>query len=594
MRKLNLIGFLVMFLLVATTSYAAVNFNNLESIYNSNAQWQGQWALKDSPTFKNLNVTDVLVVNGTIISGNLTINGSVDCTGISGSDYNLCNVTGSKYVIVNPSGNVLDVNETILNATYVNKNGDIINGNLIVTGNFSVLGDVVNLTVDNANVNGTILPGLDNLFDVGSAVLQWGTGFFGTDVIVNGQSVCLADGTNCQADIDTRWTTTAPYLYNDSTNIYYNETKLNQTIDSKKPIPIWANNSNEVFINPIFPQFVNITNLRIGQIINFTKDAGATIEMSGATLGLKQRTGGGTIQMQSDSIRWYDSTGTVQRSEWLNSANQLVWSTPGLPKGILALPDFRIGGTTPATLYANVTSKNVELGNNLFVYQNATINGTSLTVNGTEVCLADGTNCQSTPTGINETFANATYLRLDTANDPLTGDLDVGIGNNVIIQNGGTLFIPASGGPATPPLSIGSTTTGLYNKGGALAMTVSSQDAAVFSGGSGQGTLSVNSLAQNVWKYSAYNQGFTASMRGYVGYSTSTAVLGDIFNVRKDSSINMNEGSGNTTFHNGAFVLNNNLTIDNTSQITFRNSTDSVRGRIFWNETADVLTIKVN
>ena len=56
-----------------------------------------------------------------------------------------------------------------------------------------------------------------------------------TGIWVNGIPVCLSNGTNCVSSIgDTQKATTGDYLYNDSAVIYFNETQLNITIDSRE------------------------------------------------------------------------------------------------------------------------------------------------------------------------------------------------------------------------------------------------------------------------------------------------------------------------------------------------------------------------
>ncbi|MFC1666163.1 hypothetical protein ACFLZF_00405 [Nanoarchaeota archaeon] len=57
----------------------------------------------------------------------------------------------------------------------------------------------------------------------------------GTSLKVSGKEVCLEDGTNCPSGVsDTQKTTAGIYLYNDTNTIYFNETELNDTIDSRE------------------------------------------------------------------------------------------------------------------------------------------------------------------------------------------------------------------------------------------------------------------------------------------------------------------------------------------------------------------------
>jgi hypothetical protein len=50
-------------------------------------------------------------------------------------------------------------------------------------------------------LHGYIIPASDNTFDFGISSQKWKNGYFGTDVIVGTQSVCLEDGTNCPAGV---------------------------------------------------------------------------------------------------------------------------------------------------------------------------------------------------------------------------------------------------------------------------------------------------------------------------------------------------------------------------------------------------------
>ncbi len=66
-------------------------------------------------------------------------------------------------------------------------------------------------------VAGNVGPSSTDAYDIGSPSLSWaniyasGTAFIGTDAVVSGHSVCLANGTNCPADTtDFNWTYNAP------------------------------------------------------------------------------------------------------------------------------------------------------------------------------------------------------------------------------------------------------------------------------------------------------------------------------------------------------------------------------------------------
>ncbi len=67
-------------------------------------------------------------------------------------------------------------------------------GNLFVNTN-TTLGDAAtDVVVFNARVQSDVVPSADNTYDLGSATLRWGSGYFGTSVVV-GTSVSLVAGT---------------------------------------------------------------------------------------------------------------------------------------------------------------------------------------------------------------------------------------------------------------------------------------------------------------------------------------------------------------------------------------------------------------
>ena len=66
-------------------------------------------------------------------------------------------------------------------------NGSLtIDDNLIVLGNLSVFGDETVFNVTTLSINGSLLPRLDNKFDIGPAILRWKDLFFSNNLFGNG------------------------------------------------------------------------------------------------------------------------------------------------------------------------------------------------------------------------------------------------------------------------------------------------------------------------------------------------------------------------------------------------------------------------
>ena len=71
------------------------------------------------------------------------------------------------------------------------------NGNVRIQGNLDVLGNLTSLSVENLNINGSIIPEQDSSFTIGNTTHRYQYIYVSDDIYVNGLSVCLEDGTNC-------------------------------------------------------------------------------------------------------------------------------------------------------------------------------------------------------------------------------------------------------------------------------------------------------------------------------------------------------------------------------------------------------------
>jgi len=169
-------------------------------------------------------------------------------------------------------------------ANYLDKDeGGAIDGSLIVNGNFTLIGAYLNATVTNQYLNGSFLPEITDLFDLGSSLLKWAnlyvTNIYASKIysddwsnvtieesqisdlqgyltsesdpiysawdkdygdLINTPTIPTiwdatfnTTGDNRWGGIDTQKLADGIYLYNDTSTIYFNETKLNETIDNK-------------------------------------------------------------------------------------------------------------------------------------------------------------------------------------------------------------------------------------------------------------------------------------------------------------------------------------------------------------------------
>lgn len=116
------------------------------------------------------------------------------------STYTLINSTLNASYILNPPWltSYVDTNDTValialqskqsadnsslkseIDLKY-DKTGGNINGNVIINGNLTIFGSVINLTVNNIFANGSYIPDYNALFDIGSSALKYNNGYFVT------------------------------------------------------------------------------------------------------------------------------------------------------------------------------------------------------------------------------------------------------------------------------------------------------------------------------------------------------------------------------------------------------------------------------
>ena len=121
----------------------------------------------------SINTTHIL--DGTITADDLGTNS------VSDDEIDYTTVTISKFT---NDANFLDKDE-----------GGTIDGNVIINGNLSLIGSYFNTTVTNQYLNGSFLPSITNLFDLGSSSFNW------KDLFIN--SVFLSGNLNVSGGINT-------------------------------------------------------------------------------------------------------------------------------------------------------------------------------------------------------------------------------------------------------------------------------------------------------------------------------------------------------------------------------------------------------
>ncbi len=169
-----------------------------------------------------------------------------------------------------------------------------------------------------------------------------------------------------------------------------------------------------------------------------------------------------------------------------------------------------------------------------------------------------------------ESFGNKTYLRLDTSNDPLTGDLRINASLNItgdLNVDGNTLFVDSANnrvgiGTQTPvaPLEIQSLAASMRQT---RYSDTDVQSAGLTVQRSGGTTVGVDVIVQNGWRIANFN------LRGYDGgtYRTAASIQGFI-----DGTPGVGDMPGRLVFlttADGASSATERLRIDSNGTSTF-------------------------
>jgi predicted acyltransferase (DUF342 family) len=157
-------------------------------------------------------------------------------TSLTGSNANVTNITGT--TIIGGTGRFttaltashVRVNNDIYTVGDVEVSGDITGSNLRLTGNADIAGNITlggNITVGDANtdfvsfgaeISSSIVPDVNNSFDIGSDTKAWRNGYFSGSITVGGE-ILLGNGTSYGEDLTIIGNTTLGNDANDQVNI---------------------------------------------------------------------------------------------------------------------------------------------------------------------------------------------------------------------------------------------------------------------------------------------------------------------------------------------------------------------------------------
>ena len=299
-----------------------------------------------------------------------------------------------------------------------------ITGNLDIQGNLTVTGDYVNVTVVDYNVTGSMTVDGGVVADNFSGVLFWTDLSAYPSACSAGQFVsAVADTLTCSAppdnDTNTHVIGNPPYLSNDSTTMYFNETKLNETIDAREVDtnthvignpPYLSNDSttmyfNETKLNETIDAREVDTNTHVAGVapwlfndsttmtfnethfndsvpgLNYWTQSGTNLSYDGGNVGIGDSTPDSILDVQADigdnSVIIIDSpTGSYDSSLEFRNAGALAWqicmddSVPGDE-----LDFIRSGSNCGTTDLMSLTSDGLEMGQGRLYFDRSNVIG---------------------------------------------------------------------------------------------------------------------------------------------------------------------------------------------------------------------------
>jgi hypothetical protein len=267
---------------------------------------EAEW-VRGANAFDNIYclLTGCTIIGNLIIDGNLTVEGNF--VNVTVVDYN---VTGS-----------LDVNGPV---TATNFSGDLFWGNLSQYPAACSAGDFVSGVGDTLTC-GT--PGNTHVAGDPPYLYNDSTTMFFNETKLN---LTIDDREN---DTNTHVNGSPPYLYNDTTTMYFNETKLNLTIDAREndtnthvagSLPWLSNDSTTMYFNEThFNDSVPLLNYWTASVFGLYYDSGNVTIGGASSEGIL-----GLVSADTETISSIDNTGVLGDS----------------------VIKFQLGGTTLLTL----------------------------------------------------------------------------------------------------------------------------------------------------------------------------------------------------------------------------------------------------
>ena len=154
----------------------------------------------------------------------------------------------------------------LLNDNYIDVSGDTMAGNLIINGNLTIIGGYVEANVTNMNINGSVLPELNNLFDLGSSTLRWANGYFAT---IYGALEGAFNNANFTSNYETRTDRYADINFSNSLALRTNLTYANNLTNYIKNGTGILNVSDRIYTTTINSTNSNLTFFINGASIKF-------------------------------------------------------------------------------------------------------------------------------------------------------------------------------------------------------------------------------------------------------------------------------------------------------------------------------------
>jgi hypothetical protein len=216
-------------------------YTYVKSSYPSNVNFTGNLSLGSKIMFSFGSIINNIANELLKITGDLNVTGTITANSFSDGLTSINNGT---------------INASILQIGGGFSNGGLSiqeNGTIMTNGDILFSGEITVVNVSYMNVNGSVLPSINDTFDIGNSNARWNNAnFSGTvdattfvsgntiitngAIVINGQNVCLENGTNCLSFLsynDTVWNiSTSKYLINSSGILIINESELNNTINA--------------------------------------------------------------------------------------------------------------------------------------------------------------------------------------------------------------------------------------------------------------------------------------------------------------------------------------------------------------------------